>query len=282
VCAYTYEIPDERGFMRALLLQMKVEGLSEIVGTLDESKCEIVHYGQYSRKRWNAVWTNIIFRVPLDKYEDAMEKITAEIKQRIISIANNLMPQNAGLDVMDVSLSPSIEATPIEDSLVSELDAKKEIVSQEILPEDIKARGKEMADIYVYLYCVENALRLFIEKAAKVVYGDTFFQNLTLNKDIERKLRERINDENKNKWLRIRGDSEIFYLDFDDLSDIIRNNWDTYKPYFPNQEWITTKIDEMSKCRNLVAHNSYVGKGERDLIRVYFNTIMRQIGSINE
>lgn len=106
-----------------------------------------------------------------------------------------------------------------------------------------------------------------------------YFSSLNTNKDINKKIKVRKRDEGKNQWLRIRGNSEIFYLDFDDIGHIIRNNWEIFKTYFPSQEWVVTKIIELSKCRNLVAHNSYIGKSERDLIRVYFNAILRQISS---
>lgn len=149
----------------------------------------------------------------------------------------------------------------------------------EILSDEIKQKGKEMADVYIYLYCIENALRLFIEKIAKDKYGNSYFTNLRTDTDIVREIRNKKIDEEKNQWLRIRGDSELFYLDFNDLGSIIRNNWELFKVYFPSQEWICTKITELSKCRNLVAHNSYFGKDERDLIRVYFTTILKQINS---
>lgn len=279
---FTYEIPDQKAFLKALILVMNAEGLGEIARTLEGGECEIVDSQQFSYQRWDGHKTYLILRVPLEKYEYAVKKVTDEIKLKIVSIADKLMPKNTGLDVMEMSLSPSIEATPLKESLISDLDSSKVLsqgLSREVLPDDIKAKGKEMAYTYVYLYCVENALRLFLEKVAKGAHGDNFFSHLQINKDIDTKLRARKVDESKNKWLCIRGDSEIFYLDFDDLGNLIRNNWEIFKTYFPSQEWIVTKIDELSKCRNLVAHNSYIGKEERELIMVYFNTIMRQIGS---
>ena len=222
----------------------------------------------------------------MTKYELAFKNITDDMKSKIMSIANNLMPKETGLDVLSISLSPSIEATPLEETLTSELQRASEILpnwlNEEIFPKDIKEKGKEMANAYVYLYCIENALRLFLEKIVKENYGDDYFSSLNTNKDIKKKFEVRKKDEGKNKWLRIRGNSEIFYLDFDDIGYIIRNNWEIFKKYFPTQEWIVTKINELSKCRNLVAHNSYIGKDERDLIRVYFNAILKQISSTTQ
>jgi hypothetical protein len=76
-----------------------------------------------------------------------------------------------------------------------------------------------------------------------------------------------------------RGNNPLFYLDFKDLGTLILNNWESFKTYFPNQAWISAKIEELAHCRNLVAHNSYLGKHERDVIRVNFDSIVKQIGS---
>jgi len=137
-----------------------------------------------------------------------------------------------------------------------------------------------MAQVYLCLYCVENSLRSFIELVARDKLGDDYFDQLTLNKDIKEKIASRKTQESTNRWLRLRGDSEIFYLNFEDLGTIIRNNWNIFSKYFPNQNWITTKIEDLAKCRNLVAHNSFVGDHERDLIRVYYTSILRQLDSI--
>lgn len=283
---FTLEVPNEKGFMSAVLVQLKTDGLEEIAEILKGSTCEIVKTDQFAYPaggRWDAFIAEVTIRIPVSKYELTVKKVTDEIKNKIIRIANSIMPKEAGLDVLSIGLSPSIEITPLEESSISELQKASETLSErlneEVFPEDVKEKGKEMAYAYIYLYCLENALRLFLEKIAKENYGDDYFSSLNTNKDINKKLEARKRDEGKNQWLRIRGNSEIFYLDFDDLGCIIRNNWEIFKRYFPSQEWIVTKIDELSKCRNLVAHNSYIGENERELIRVYFNNILKQISS---
>lgn len=67
-------------------------------------------------------------------------------------------------------------------------------------------------------------------------------------------------------------------MDFKELGDIIINNWGVFSIYFPDQAWIRTKIEEMGNCRNLIAHNSYVDDHDRDVIRLNFKGIMRQLG----
>ncbi len=78
----------------------------------------------------------------------------------------------------------------------------------------------------------------------------------------------------------VRGGSELFYLDLKISVDLILNNWNLFKDYFPHQAWISSKIEELGNCRNLVAHNSVIGDHERNVIRVDFLSILRQIKAI--
>lgn len=152
-------------------------------------------------------------------------------------------------------------------------------VIRSLLPDDLKTAGSNMGEAYVFLYCVENSLRLLIDAALRQEYGANYFEKIQVNSSIRNKVANRKKAEEENKWLPVRGQVDIFYFDFGDLGNIIRSNWDSFSNFFPNQTWITQKIDELSSIRNLVAHNSMISKTERDLIRIYYTQIMRQIES---
>lgn len=146
-----------------------------------------------------------------------------------------------------------------------------------LLPKDIRIKGKEMSEAYVLLYCIENSLRIFIEKICANQYGDDFIQKIKISTDSKRKISKRKSDEEKNKWLSFRGGNDLFYLDLDDLGKVIINNWDIFSGFFPNQNWIVGKIEEISKCRNLIAHNSYLKRDEVNLLALYYKQILKQI-----
>ncbi|PAD44841.1 hypothetical protein [Shouchella clausii] len=93
-------------------------------------------------------------------------------------------------------------------------------------------------------------------------------------KTLRNTITNRIEKANANKWLSIRGDSQLFYLDIKDLGSLIDNNWETFREYFPSRDFIIPKIDEMAECRNLIAHNSLVGETERSVIKTYYNVIL--------
>ena len=61
----------------------------------------------------------------------------------------------------------------------------------------------------------------------------------------------------------LRGDKDIYYLDFIDLTKLIQNNWEFFKTYLPSQGWISTKIDEH----------------ERDIIVSLFRQLKEELAS---
>lgn len=49
--------------------------------------------------------------------------------------------------------------------------------------------------------------------------------------------------------------------------------------YFPSQSFILPKLNDMAECRNKIAHNSYVDDIEKNLMKTYYNVILRQISN---
>jgi hypothetical protein len=145
------------------------------------------------------------------------------------------------------------------------------------LPEEIKEKGREMTSVFYVLYCIENSLRIFIDKTFVEKFGIDYQNEISVPTSIRKTIKMRKDQETKNAWLSIRGESDLFYMDFKELGDVVLNNWETFKDSFPDQAWIKIKIDELGNCRNLIAHNSYVGEHERDVIKVNYRSIVKQI-----
>jgi hypothetical protein len=274
---YTYEIPDKEKYLQGVIAILRHNNDNEIAELLKGCKCEITPSSQFSQVRWNCMFTTVHLYVPITK----LGAFSQPIKKKLIDACDTMMPRAAGYDVLSVEISPSMDDIPVEQSLAEDLEQISAELSQQILPilpDDIKNKGKEMAEVYLYLYCVENSLRLFIETVAKKHYGDDYFSKLSVPRPVLRGIEIRKKEEQSNQWLRVRGDSDLFYLDFGELGTIIQNNWDLFKDFFSDQAWILGKINEIAKCRHLVAHNSYIGTHEKEVIRVYYHSILKQIG----
>lgn len=157
-------------------------------------------------------------------------------------------------------------------------DAIADIVQQvefgqlNLLPQDIQDNGRKMSDVYLYLYCIENSLRIFIGEIMKIA-------NVTIPIKVQETINKMKQSEQESKYLPVRGDNDLFYCDFIQLGKIIIANWLIFGKYFPNknEHWLNVMIDELYKIRCLVAHNSFVGEHERQSLKVYYKNITLQL-----
>ncbi|MES2589233.1 MAG: hypothetical protein V4622_09640 [Bacteroidota bacterium] len=138
------------------------------------------------------------------------------------------------------------------------------------LPDDLIQKAKHMSKVYEYIYCIENLLRLYLEihlKTKKLKFSTSVLKGIEVRK----------NDESKHKWLSLRGGTDLFYIDFKDISSLITHNWELFHEDFPSQNWINSKLEDLTRYRNLIAHNSYIDKSDVDTIKAHFNLISRQL-----
>ncbi|OLS15410.1 MAG: hypothetical protein RBG13Loki_0946 [Promethearchaeota archaeon CR_4] len=146
------------------------------------------------------------------------------------------------------------------------------------LPDEIAEKGNEMLNAYYISYCFENFLRLFIEQVSSTEYGNEYWSKLKINTEIQQKINARKNQENVNLWISIRGNSNLFYLDFDELRRLIESNWDDlFQPFFPDREWISVRLKDIYKIRNLIAHNSYITKKDQSSLSIFVRNIYDQL-----
>lgn len=280
---YSYELPFSNDkLMKGIIMMLKKENKYDLANLLRGANVQI-EKGGYSyydgrRGRSDALAAYVTFFVN-PEYLEILD--TKENKDLLDAICSGLIPPDVGFDIKSVSFNMDLTKDfELEDDLISDLEnnvnSKAYKIMGELLPEDIRTKGYQMAEAYTYLYSVENSLRLFIEKVAKEKYGDSYFSQLTVPRNLQRTIAERQKNDDANKWLSVRG-TELFYLDFKDLGAVIDNNWDIFKDYFPSQSFILSKLNDMAECRNKIAHNSYVDDIERNLMKTYYNVILRQI-----
>ena len=280
---YSYELPFSNDkLMKGIIMMLKKENNYDLANLLRGANVQIEKggYSYYDGRcgRSDALAAYVTFFVN-PEYLEILD--TKENKDLLDTICSGLIPPDVGFDIKSVSFHMDLTKDfELEDDLISDLEnnvnSKAYKIMGELLPEDIRTKGYQMAEAYTYLYSVENSLRLFIEKVAKEKYGEAYFSQLNIPRNLQRTIAERQKNDDSNKWLSVRG-TELFYLDFKDLGAVINNNWDIFKDYFPSQDFILPKLNDMAECRNKIAHNSYVDDIERNLMKTYYNVILRQI-----
>ncbi len=80
------------------------------------------------------------------------------------------------------------------------------------------------------------------------------------------------------RWHIRRGEQEIYYTDFGDLRSMIQSNWTDFEDLFPDQNWITSRLDELEASRNIIAHSNVLDDREIGRIALYLQDWTRQVG----
>jgi hypothetical protein len=249
-----------------------------IVQMLRDSDCRIITTTSFSYNRWNAYKMEVHFYVPRDKLVPLSERDN----KKLLAYCSDIVDITYGYDVTDAKIIPMPKVdTSTEEKMTREISQIQERIqgtlSQNILPKDMLDKGREMTHVYLYLYCVENSLRLFIEDVGIKKLGPKYFSKLNIRTETRSKIESRKKEEDRKKWISLRGDSDIFYMDFSELGSIFENNWIIFKEYFPSIAWIKTKIEELADFRNKVAHNSYLGPDDQETIRSSYKSILKQL-----
>jgi len=267
-------------YLHSLIKYLKSKNEYKIVSLLEGSECQIETSTDFARgSRWDAYKMKVYFYVPENKFIELDEKE----HKTLMRYCNNMVDRTYGYDVTQSEIipKPRINTSTAEEMSIEIIriqDLVEKTLSQNILPEDVLEKGRQMTHVYLYLYCVENSLRKLIEDVGNKKYGLNYFNNFKLNSDVRAKIESRKREEMTSKWIRLRGDSDVFYMDFSELGLVIANNWDMFKDHFDDLQWILTRINELADLRNLVAHNSYLGEDEQEMIRSHYKSILKQLG----
>ncbi|MBN1236095.1 MAG: hypothetical protein JW999_08620 [Methanotrichaceae archaeon] len=281
---FTYPELDQEyadSYLYHLIAYIKDKKEDKIVKMLQNSECRITTTTSFSRSRWNAYEMKVHFSVPLDKFISLDGKESIKFK----AYCNDIVDKSYGYDVTEAKIVPVARIdTCSEEKMTREIshiqERVQETLSRNILPKDMLDKGREMTHVYLYIYCVENSLRLFIEDVGAKKLGRDYFNKLKIKNETRKKITSRKEDEAHKKWTSLRGDSDIFYTDFSELGNIFENNWEIFKEYFPSIAWIKTKIDELAECRIRIAHNSYISQDEQESIRASYKNILKQLGAL--
>ncbi len=129
--------------------------------------------------------TTINFYLPMDDY-DKFDINNKDYENTLLTICAQLMPVDVGFDIAEIMFAPDIgnleKSGNIEDEIIEIIEALAKNLSNFSLPSDILEKGHRTAEIYLYLYIVENFLRLYIENVCKATYGDNYFSNILVSK----------------------------------------------------------------------------------------------------
>lgn len=148
----------------------------------------------------------------------------------------------------------------------------------DVLDEDMVARAKKMAVVYVAIASFENTVREFVSKRLLETIGADWWK-LAVSEKIRTKAETRQEEESKIKWHTPRGDQPINYTEFGDLSSIVGQNWQHFEDYLQSQEWMRQIITTLERSRNVIMHSGDLGVQDIERIGTSIRDWIRQVGA---
>lgn len=140
----------------------------------------------------------------------------------------------------------------------------------------IRNRALEMARLYAVLYCFENEIRNLISETLLEKDGADWWDRV--QPKIKALAESRMKTAQKDSWLEGDKSHLISFVDFGDLASIMIDKWLHFEHIIPTQHWLKTRMDELEKVRNFIAHNRMLLPSEFSRIYMYINDWNRVIG----
>jgi hypothetical protein len=147
-----------------------------------------------------------------------------------------------------------------------------------LLPTSVATDAARMANLYPKMYLLENSIRNVINRVMTEKHGADWWTT-QVAKQVGDRVQGRKEKEEKAPWHGKRGSHDIYYSDFSDLKNIIVKNWSDFEGIFPNQAWITVKLEELEPARNTLAHHNPVPDKEKTRLDIYFDDWAKLVDS---
>jgi hypothetical protein len=155
--------------------------------------------------------------------------------------------------------------------------ALQRVVPLEGFSSGVRSKAMKALPAYLAFFCLENAVRELVAERLAENYGPDWWDNCA-SSTMKTRVDSRRKKEGRNRWHSRRGEREIYYTDFGDLRALIINHWTDFEDLFPDQNWVTSRLDELENSRNVIAHNNILDQRELDRIRLYLDDWLRQVG----
>jgi hypothetical protein len=166
--------------------------------------------------------------------------------------------ENNGLGI-HVPLSPiaKIAETDFSPTLINEAD--------------------RMASVYALFYCIENAVRELIDSRLNERHGPGWW-DICVGEGIKKMANGLKEKEEKNKYHVPRSSELIGYTLFGSLSLLIINKWEDFSDLFPDQHWVTSRLNDLELSRNIIMHTGLLPELEIERIQSIARDWVRQVG----
>jgi hypothetical protein len=135
--------------------------------------------------------------------------------------------------------------------------------------------ARKMIPVYATYFCFENTIREFVAETMKDAHGDSWWTKVPVK--IQNSVESRKKQMEKHKWYTYQPPSSVSQLFFGDLASIITDQWPLFDAFFPTQEWVRVRLNEMEMSRNVIAHANELPDDEIERLTRYLSDWLSQV-----
>jgi hypothetical protein len=148
----------------------------------------------------------------------------------------------------------------------------------DLLDQQLLARARRMAAVYVAIAAFENTVREFVARRLLELVGPDWWTSAVSEK-IRTRAETRRQEELKVRWHTPRGDAPINYTEFGDLASILNQNWQHFQDVLESQDWARHIIGTLERSRNVIMHSADLGQEDVERIGSAIRDWIRQVGA---
>ena len=171
----------------------------------------------------------------------------------------------------------TLEAEGISVRAPSDARALQRVLPLEDFPQGLRRQAMRALPVYLAFFCLENSIRGLVVERLEETHGSDWWEKCA-STQMKTKVEGRRTKEGRDRWHINRGESEIYYTDFGDLSSLIQNKWVDFADLFPDQNWVLSRLTELEASRNIIAHSNSLDERDFERLRLYLQDWVRQVG----
>ena len=151
-------------------------------------------------------------------------------------------------------------------------------LSIELMDDELVESAKQMAVVYTAIAAFENSARRLIANVLAEELGENWWTE-GVSERIRRRADQLMEEEQRVKWHTQRGDDPINYTVLPDLSKVIRNNWECFRPYVHSAEWAASVFDVIDRSRNVIMHSGTLDREDIERVGINIRDWIKQVGA---
>lgn len=100
-----------------------------------------------------------------------------------------------------------------------------------------------------------------------------------MSEKIRKSAQQKMDEEERVRWHKRRGNDPLNYTSLPDLGNIIRNTWPRLEPYVGSIEWAASIFDAVERSRNVIMHSGTLDKEDIQRLGVNIRDWIKQVGA---